>query len=309
MLLENKQSENQLVQFSEIKRTDISLFIKREDLLHPTISGNKYRKLRYNLEVAKELNYKTLLTFGGAYSNHIVAVAAAGKEFGFKTIGIIRGDEMGFDIENTLLSNPTLRTASILNMQLEFISRKKYKEKESNHFIQYLKEKFGEFYMIPEGGTNELAVKGVSEILVKEDEKFDYLSVSMGTGGTISGLVKSSYNHQKVLGFSSLKADFFDEIILQYTPKKNFDIFNNYHFGKYGKVSEELIIFINKFKKETSIPLDPVYTGKMLFGIVDLINQNYFEKNAKILAIHTGGLQGIEGMNSVLLKKNLPLII
>ncbi|MDP2088807.1 MAG: pyridoxal-phosphate dependent enzyme [Flavobacteriaceae bacterium] len=309
MLLENKQSENQLVQFSGIKRADISLFIKREDLLHPTISGNKYRKLRYNIEEARNLNHKTLLTFGGAYSNHIAAVAAAGKEFDFKTIGIIRGDEFAFNIENTLQTNPTFRFSAEQNMRLEFVSRKIYREKDTTPFYDFLKEKFGDFYLIPEGGTNELAVKGIEEILNKEDENFDYLAVSMGTGGTISGLVKSSFQHQKVLGFSSLKADFFGDAINKFTSKKNFEIFNNYHFGKYGKVTEELIIFINKFKNETSIPLDPIYTGKMIFGIVDLINQNYFEKNAKILAIHTGGLQGIEGMNTVLLKKNLPIII
>lgn len=309
MLLENKQSENQLVQFSGIKRTDISLFIKREDLLHPTISGNKYRKLRYNIEEARKLNHQTLLTFGGAYSNHIAAVAAVGKEFGFKTIGIIRGDEMGFNLENTLQTNPTLKFATAQNMHLEFVSRKKYREKETLAFYNFLKEKFGDFYRIPEGGTNDLAVKGVTEILNKDDEKFDNIAVSMGTGGTVSGLVKSSFQHQKVLGFSSLKANFFKEVIHQYTDKINFEIFNNYHFGKYGKVTEEFIIFINKFKKETAIPLDPIYTGKMIFGIVDLINQDYFETNAKILAIHTGGLQGIEGMNTVLLKKNLPLII
>lgn len=309
MLLESKQSENQLVQFSGIKRPDISLFIKREDLLHPTISGNKYRKLRYNIEEAKKQHYNTLITFGGAYSNHIAAVAAVGKEFGFKAVGVIRGDELAYNIENTLKTNPTLRFAAEQNMHLEFLSRKKYKEKDSIQFNHFLKEKFGDFYLIPEGGTNELAVKGVSEILNLDDAYFDYVAVSMGTGGTISGLVKSSYQHQKVLGFSSLKADFFNEIIHKYTTKKNFDIFNNYHFGKYGKVTEELIIFINEFKKETSIPLDPIYTGKMIFGIIDLINQNYFKKEAKILAIHTGGLQGIEGMNSVLMKKNLPLII
>jgi 1-aminocyclopropane-1-carboxylate deaminase len=244
MLLEKKQSENQLVQFSGIKRTDISLFIKREDLLHPTISGNKYRKLRYNIEEAKNLHHQTLLTFGGAYSNHIAAVAAVGKTFGFKTIGIIRGDEMGFAFKNTLLTNPTLKFASQQNMLLEFVSRKMYQEKNTPLFLQFLQDKFGDFYLIPEGGTNELAVKGVAEILNDEDKKFDYLAVSMGTGGTISGLVKSSFQHQKVLGFSSLKADFFSEVIHQYTPKTNFEIFNNYHFGKYGKVTEELIIFI-----------------------------------------------------------------
>lgn len=308
MLLENKQSENQLVQFSGIKRDDISLFIKREDLLHPTISGNKYRKLRYNIEEARNLNHTTLLTFGGAFSNHIAAVAAVGKEFGFKTIGIIRGDEMGFKLENTLKNNHTLQLASLQNMQLEFVSRPIYRAKNSTSFLQFLQEKFGDFYLIPEGGTNELAVKGVAELLNKEDANFDFIAVSMGTGGTISGLVKASLPHQKILGFASLKADFFSNIIHKYTTKENFEIFNNYHFGKYGKVTEELIIFINKFKKETAIPLDPIYTGKMIFGLVNLINQNYFENGAKILAIHTGGLQGIEGMNTILLKKKLPII-
>lgn len=309
MLLESKQSENQLVQFSGIKRTDVSLFIKREDLLHPTISGNKYRKLRYNIEEARKQNHTTLLTFGGAYSNHIAAVAAVGKAFGFKTIGIIRGDEMGLNLENTLQTNPTLKFAAQQKMNLSFVSRAQYLEKNTHLFYELLHQKYGDFYPIPEGGTNHLAIKGVEEIIQKEEDIFDFIAVSMGTGGTISGLIKASFSHQKVLGFSSLKAEFFSNVIHQFTSKTNYELFNNYHFGKYAAVTEELIIFINKFKAETTIPLDPIYTGKMMFGLVDLINQNYFKKDAKILAIHTGGLQGIEGMNTVLLKKNIPIII
>lgn len=291
------ESTNQKI---SLENTNVSLYIKREDLLHPYVSGNKFRKLKYNLLQAKSENKKTLLTFGGAFSNHILAVAAAGKEHGFKTIGIIRGEEL----KDKIAENPTLKKAQDLGMVFEFVDREIFREKSSPKFIQQLVEKFEDFYLIPEGGTNELAVKGCEEILTVTDEKFDYICCAVGTGGTISGLINCSKNSQQVLGFPSLKGDFLREDICKFVSKSNWDLIADYHFGGYAKVSEELILFINDFYQKYKVPLDPIYTGKMLFGVMDLINKNYFPENSKILVIHTGGLQGITGMNNLLKQKN-----
>jgi len=310
LFLENKNSRTQQIYYSEIENRDVSLFIKREDELHSFISGNKYRKLKYNLAEAAKQQKRTLLTFGGAYSNHIAATAAAGFTYNFKTIGIIRGDELANNLDEIIQNNPTLKFASEHNMQFAFVSRANYRNKTSPEFIDSLQEKFGDFYLVPEGGTNNFAVKGCEEILADEDEKYDVICCAVGTGGTISGIINSLKSHQKTIGFPSLKGDFLQHEIKKYILKKeNWSLNTDYHFGGYAKVSEELITFINKFKNETKIPLDPVYTGKMMFGIVDLIKNDYFEKGTKILAIHTGGLQGIEGMNLLLKKKNLVQIV
>ncbi|MBE8725859.1 1-aminocyclopropane-1-carboxylate deaminase/D-cysteine desulfhydrase [Flavobacterium hungaricum] len=282
----------------------ISLTIKREDQNHPFISGNKLRKLKYNLLQAKAENKKTLLTFGGAFSNHIAATAYAGKEQGFKTIGVIRGDELLDKIEE----NPTLKFAQENGMQFDFVSREDYRLKTEISFIEKLRAKFGDFYLVPEGGTNELAVKGCKEILTNEDSIFDYVCCAVGTGGTISGLINSALPNQKILGFPALKGDFLQEEIRIFAKKDNWNLISDYHFGGYGKVNLELIEFINTFFDQTNVPLDPIYTGKMVFGVIDLIHKNYFPANTKILLIHTGGLQGIEGMNLKLKQKKLPIL-
>ena len=288
-----------------ISEKEIVLYIKREDLLHPIISGNKFRKLKYNLEEAKQKNKKTLLTFGGAFSNHILAVAGAGAEFGFNTIGVIRGEEL----ENNINDNPTLSQAKDFGMQFHFISRDLYREKETQSFILQLKEKFGDFYLLPEGGTNFLAIKGCEEILTVEDKTFfTHVVCSTGTGGTFSGLVNSSTENQKLIGFSSLKGAFLSDVIRNFVTKSNWIINDDYHFGGYGKVNCELIQFINAFYKQTKIPLDPIYTGKMVYGVMDLIEKDFFPPNAKILMIHSGGLQGVKGMNLALQKKNKEII-
>ena len=309
MNITTKEVLNQEINLKEINGLGVSLSIKREDQIHPFISGNKYRKLKYNLIKADEQNKKTLLTFGGAFSNHISTVAFVGKEFGFKTIGVIRGDELGHDLDKTLKQNSTLQTAHKHGMQFKFVTRSDYRLKNTLEFIKELKEKFGDFYLIPEGGTNELAVKGCEEILKPRDNEFDIICTSIGTGGTIAGIINSTKSHQKTLGFPALKGDFLEKEINKYTiQNKNWSLSTDYHFGGYGKVNSELITFINNFKKETNIPLDPIYTGKMMFGILDLIKKEYFKKGTKVLAIHTGGLQGVDGINSRLQKKNLPLV-
>ena len=282
----------------------VELWIKREDEIHPFISGNKYRKVKYNVVEAKRQNLKTLLTFGGAFSNHILAVALAGKKLGIKTIGVIRGNELA----NNFNTNPTLSFAHSCGMHLKFVSREAYREKTSEEFIKNLELEFGDFYLLPEGGTNKLAVAGCEEILNLEDKKFDYICTAVGTGGTISGLINSSLSHQKVIGFPALKDDFLNLEIKKYTSKTNWQLISDYHFGGYAKINNTLIEFINKFKNDFGIPLDPIYTGKMLFGIFDLIEKGEFTKGSKILAIHTGGLQGIIGMNQRLEAKKMQLI-
>ncbi len=303
-IFNNRNSCVDVVDLAVFNLKDFSLSILRDDLLHHFVSGNKFRKLKYNIEAAQQQGQETLLTFGGAFSNHISAVASAGKEVGFKTIGIVRGEEL----ENKIFENPTLSFAKACGMKLHFLSREAYKAKYEIEFINNLKKQFGEFYLLPEGGTNALAVKGCEEILTETEAHFDYICAPVGTGGTIAGLVKASIEGQHVLGFSALKGTFQFSEIAKYTSKTNFEITDAYCFGGYGKIDVDLIRFMNEFKEKTNIPLDPIYTGKMMFGLMDLLKKGYFKENSRILAIHTGGLQGVSGMNQKLKKKNLPII-
>jgi len=295
---------NQRVEIPGLDSFEVGLYLKRDDLLHPIISGNKFRKLKYNLQRAKKEKYTKLLTFGGAYSNHILAVACAGHEHGFETIGIIRGEEL----QNQWKDNPTLKRAFAYGMQLDFVSREEYREKNTKRSVEVLQTKDEKPMILPEGGTNALAVKGCMEILTEEDASFDHVCCAVGTGGTISGVINASEQHQTVLGFPALKGDFLKADIATFVKRDNWNLISDYHFGGYGKVDEVLVNFINTFKKETGIPLDPVYTGKMMFGIVDLIQKGHFQKGSKILAIHTGGLQGNIGMNQRLKQRKMPLL-
>jgi len=288
---------------------NVSLTVKREDLIHPYISGNKYRKLKYNIAFAKANTYKTLLTFGGAYSNHIAATAVAGMHYGFQTVGVIRGEELGVDLDKTLKENTTLAKAVSCGMHLKFISREMYKQKEEASVLELLKNEFPGAYMLPEGGTNDLAIKGCEEILTEVDLSYDYICCAVGTGGTISGIINSASSSQKVLGFPALKGDFLNVELQKLTATSNWELQQAYHFGGYAKVTEDLVSFINQFKKTHDILLDPIYTGKMMFGIFDLISKGYFPQNSRILAIHTGGLQGVAGINQKLKKKGLQTIV
>ena len=303
------KTENQQIQLPILEEKGIELFIKREDKIHPFVSGNKFRKLKYNLQEAEKLKKKLLLTFGGAFSNHIVATAVAGKLANFKTIGIIRGEELGKNLKKTLEENATLREAHNNGMKLHFVTREEYRQKATFGFIEKLKNRWGDFYLVPEGGTNCLAVDGCKEILTEDDADFNYICSAVGTGGTISGLINSAKKNQKIVGFPAVRDYSLADEIKKYTTRNdNWKLEKKYHFAGYGKYNDELIGFINKFKEQTEIPLDPIYTGKMLFGILDLIEKNYFEKGSKILAIHTGGLQGITGVNHQLEEKNKTLI-
>ncbi len=303
------KTENQQIFLPILEEKKVALFIKREDKIHPFVSGNKFRKLKYNIEAAKNQHKKVLLTFGGAFSNHIVATAIAGNLSGFKTIGIIRGDELGKNLEKTLAGNSTLKEAYKNGMHFKFVSREAYRNKTSEEFVNDLKNEFGDFYLIPEGGTNELAIKGCEEILTEEDKNFDYICAAIGTGGTISGLINAAKKHQEVIGFPALKGDFLQKEIEQLTINKvNWSLQTEYHFGGYGKYNTDLIRFINEFNELTKVQLDPIYTSKMLFGIIEMIKKNEFPENSKIVAIHTGGLQGITGFNQKLKNKNQALI-
>ncbi len=288
-----------------LTNNSITLVLKREDLLHPFISGNKFRKLKYNIQKVQESNSNKLITFGGAFSNHIAATAFACHEAKIPCIGIIRGEELASKISE----NPTLSFAQKHGMQLEFITRQDYQNKDADIFSTQLEEKFGIHYLLPEGGTNDLAIKGCEEILMSEDSGFDFICCAVGTGGTIAGIINSALPHQKVIGFPALKGDFLRDEIRKFAKNTNWELNTQYHFGGYGKVTNELIDFMNRFYQETKIPLDPVYTGKMVFGVMDLIEKGFFPQNAKILMIHTGGLQGISGMNQVLEKRKMNKII
>lgn len=308
MYLKPLQSQTQPVFLPELTAKDVSLFVQREDLLHPNISGNKYRKLAYNIEEAKRLGKRQLLTFGGAYSNHILATASAGNEFGFETIGFIRGDELGLAIDKTLKSNSTLRAAKDFGMQLRFLSRSDYRMKEEALFLERLQKEFPDAYFLAEGGSNALAVQGCEAILNK-DAACDVVCVAVGTGATISGIINSTEEGQQVYGFPALKGDFLASKIREYTADKDqWQLVEAYHFGGYAKTTPELIAFMNAFKAATGILLDPVYTAKMMYGVLDLVRKNHFPKGTNILAIHTGGIQGIAGVNALLTKKGQPLI-
>lgn len=269
--------------------------MKRDDLTHPHIQGNKWRKLKYNLFEARLNGYNTLLTFGGPYSNHIYSTAAAAKLFHFKSIGIIRGEEPKVQSE-------TLKFAASQGMELYYMDRAMYREKDKPESIESLRVQIGEFYYLPEGGTNSFAIEGAAEIVQEIDEEFDYICCPCGTGGTLAGIVTALNDTKTAIGFSSLKGEDsittkVNELTLEYNGKEfsNFEINFDYHFGGYAKVNEEIVSFIHEFKRKYNIQLEPVYTGKMMYGIFDLISRGYFKPGSKIIAVHTGGLQGLNG--------------
>lgn len=263
------------------------------------LCGNKWRKLKYNLAAAKSAGHAQLLTFGGAFSNHIAAVAGAGASFGFKTIGVIRG-------EAPAGSNPTLRFARECGMHLHFVDRSAFRQKEEDGFIRKLEERFGAFYHLPEGGTNSKALIGAREIIRESQEQqpglnADYWCVSAGTGGTAAGLIMEASPESKVLAFSALKGDFLKRdlasLLAGYPAAGDWALITDFHFGGYAKYRPELLQFLNHFYQEQGIALDPIYTGKLLFGLVDLAKHRFFPKGSTLVAVHTGGLQGIHGFN------------
>lgn len=280
------------------------IFIKREDLLHPVVSGNKFRKLKYIFKEIIINKIPVVITFGGAFSNHLAATAALGNELSVKTIGIVRGQEW----RNKINESNTLSYCYSKKMDLICVSREAYKKKETSDEIQKYLKTISNYRLIPEGGTESISVKGCAEILRPIDSKFDVICSSLGTGGTLAGLITASYKKQFILGFNALKSSSALNLVNHYTKKKNWEIINGFTFGGYGKIKPELINFMNNFYKQYKIPLDPVYTGKMLFAIFELIKKNKWRWGKKILVIHTGGIQGVSGMNSYLKRKKLPIL-
>ena len=281
-----------------------SIAIKREDLIHPIISGNKFRKLKYILKEVVDDNIPIVITFGGAFSNHLAATASAGKSLGIRTLGIVRGEEW----KNKIFLSSTLSFCQKQGMHLICVSRVIYAKKEAAYEIQKILKKHPRYRLIPEGGTEILSLKGCSEILQPEDFGFDSVCCSIGTGGTLTGLIQASLPKQQVLGFNALKNPSVKNFILSQTKKTNWVINPDYTFGGYAKTDDTLISFMNSFYQQYKIPLDPIYTGKMLFAIFDLIKTHKWKWGKRILIIHTGGLQSIAGMNTQLQKKNALLI-
>jgi 1-aminocyclopropane-1-carboxylate deaminase len=288
----------QEIQNELLEKKEIRLLVKREDLNHPFVSGNKWWKLKYNLLEARRQNVSTIITFGGAYSNHIYATAAASSELGLKSIGVIRGEETS--------QNPTLNFAKSCGMDLIFVSRELYRTKNEKSFIEKLKDQFGAFYLIPEGGTNMLALKGCEEFSQTfKTVSFDQLFIPVGTGGTISGLIAGMPHEKTITGVAVLKNGEFllNEItnsLRNYseTSYENFRVMPEYHHGGYAKVSPSLLSFIREMYTKHDLPLDHVYTGKMFWALFEEIKKEKIPKGSTVLAIHTGGLQGSKAYNA-----------
>jgi 1-aminocyclopropane-1-carboxylate deaminase len=284
-LLTYSETPIQEIQNPLFSKAQVRFFIKREDLNHSFISGNKWWKLKYNLEEALHKGKDTLLTFGGAYSNHIYATAAAAREMQLKAVGIIRGEEK-------MSVNPVIQFARHAGMKLHFVSRAVYRQKHNPDFIEELKRQFGDFYLIPEGGSNELAVKGVQEFAAQLAGKFDYVCCPVGTGGTLAGLINGFKGSGTVVGFSVLKDGSFldDEVRRLGARYDNWTIQTTFDFGGYAKSTPWLSSFIEGFQKTYNIPIEIVYSGKMMAGVFDLLGKGFFQRGSSILVIHTGGI-------------------
>jgi len=277
----------------------VELYIKREDLIHPLISGNKWYKLKHNLQYAKQQGFSRLVSFGGAFSNHLHALAFAGQQFGFETIGIIRG-------ELIQPFNPTLTDAQQWGMQFEFLSRAAYRCRHDAEFVAQLVEKYEPCFVIPEGGANQWALKGCADIVAGIDQQlpeYDYLCLPCGTGATLAGVTAAASHNTKVLGFSALKGavslgDEISNMIFEFSPDNftQWQLLDEFHCGGFAKLSPQLVTFMRWWQQQTGIELDPVYTGKMMMGLCELLKRDYFPAGSKIVAVHTGGMQGVRGM-------------
>jgi 1-aminocyclopropane-1-carboxylate deaminase len=275
-----------------LNKSRVKIFVMREDLVHPIVGGNKFRKLKYNLIKATAENKTTLVTFGGAFSNHIAATAFAGKENGFKTIGIIRG-------EKTESLNLTLKRAAACGMQLIFIDRTTYRDKEAALNVALKNHETKNYYIIPEGGNNAEGFRGCAEIVNDIHFDFDYICLPCGTGTTLAGITSSLKPHQKAIGISVMKnnpeiMENTKQLLKQANLQSsifNIQYFDDYHFRGYAKATMELDEFVKHFTGVNKIEIEPIYTGKMFFGLYDLIKKHHFKKSAVIVAVHTGGLQ------------------
>ena len=288
------------VEFSGFSKYNTQLKILRLDKMHPDFGGNKFFKLKRNIEKIKKLGSPPVLSFGGAYSNHLRALAAAGKMYSFKTLGLVRGE-----IVRPL--NPVLKFCEANGMELHALSRSAYRLKSTEKHLDLLRNKFGEFYLLPEGGSNREALFGCAEIpqfIPQTDEgSLRHIILACGTGLTLSGIAigSSSLKSTKIIGFSTLKAPgYLAQQITKYLhsfansfARKNlapWRVEDNFHCGGYAKTDAGLLEFIKKFNKETMVPLEPVYTGKMLYGFSQLLGSGVIPPGGEVIAIHTGGI-------------------
>jgi 1-aminocyclopropane-1-carboxylate deaminase len=289
---------------------EIELWMKRDDLLHPIVSGNKWRKLKYIIDHALSLGMDTLVSMGGAYSNHLHALAYAGKVLGLKTIGLVRG-------EQPEILTPTLQDMKNWDMELKFVSRSDYRQlrqykewqvphqfpadqRHTHHPWQYLPGLTPRQYWVPEGGAQTLALKGVAELVDEIEIPYDTLCTPCGTGTTLAGIIEAAPQQVSVLGVAAFKNAAYlrsevDAVLSQ--SRNGWQLNLDYHFGGFAKTNAKLNAFIEDFELKTTIPLDPVYTGKMMYAIYDLIQRHYFKPGERIIAVHTGGLQGRRGFD------------
>lgn len=295
------QSPLQELRDPEVTRYGLRVWVKRDDLLHPVISGNKWRKLKYNLMLARRHRFDTLLTFGGAYSNHLHAVAAVGRVCGFNTIGVVRGASAATD------ESPTLSDARSYGMKLFFIERDAYRRKDTPEILAALRERFGRFYLLPEGGANTLALTGcgelAQEIIEQTVQTPDAVICACGTGATLAGLAANLPAETEALGVAVLKGgDSLEDAVARLlseaavAARSRWRVLTDYDGGGYAKCSDDLLDFVSRFRARNDIPIEPVYTGKMFFALYDLARQGRFAPGSTIVAVHTGGLQGLRGM-------------
>ncbi|HEV7899293.1 MAG TPA: pyridoxal-phosphate dependent enzyme [Planosporangium sp.] len=271
-----------------LERRGVRLLLKRDDLIHPELPGNKWRKLKYNLARAGEQEHSTLLTFGGAYSNHIRATAAAGSHFGFATIGVIRGEEH-------LPLNPTLEYAVSRGMRLTYLDRCTYRRKHTPDVVDRLRREFGDFYLLPEGGSNELAARGCAEVPAEITEPFDVICSPVGTGGTLAGIAGGLTSGRRAMGFSVLRGGEFLATEVERLQRGafgsvsgNWHIEYGFHFGGYAKRSAELDAFVADWAERHGTTLDRIYVAKMMYGIVALAQAGSFAPGSTVVAVVTG---------------------
>ena len=274
----------------------IQVSIKRDDLIHPIISGNKWRKLKYNLKEVKKRNLSGVVSFGGAYSNHIHALAYAAQQEELKCIGIIRGEQV-------YANNFTLSWARHWGMELKFVDRATYRTRYENDFLEKLQQQYSDYYLVPEGGSNALAIPGMAEVIdeLNQQTEFDTLITPVGSGGTLAGLISGDNNQHQLIGVAVLKqAEYLRQEIARLlsntTKHTNWQLLTQYHDSGYGKFSQQNAKTIKNFIKETGIPFEPIYSGKMLAAFIDLVTKGYFPANHKIVLLHTGGIQGLGGL-------------
>jgi 1-aminocyclopropane-1-carboxylate deaminase len=291
-------SELQTLQHPLFDQYQLNVQIKRDDLIDPIISGNKWRKLKYNLRHVKKEGFKGIISFGGAYSNHIHALACACYKDQLNAIGIIRG-------EAHYAENFSLSKAKKWKMNLQFVDRMTYRQRDNSEYLQCLSKQYPDYFIIPEGGSNILALKGVAEICAELNgqTQYDTLITPVGSAGTISGLIVGDKNQHNILGIAVLKQQNYlqKEVnnLLNNTENKsanNWKILNEYHDGGYAKFSTNSLKQLHDFSAVTGVPFEPIYSGKMILALLNLIKAGYFQPNHRIVLLHTGGLQGLGGL-------------